>query len=108
MTKAETILWSVLRRKQLRGIRFRRQHPIGRYIVDFYCFDCDLVIEVDGSSHIGKEQYDAIRSEFLRDHGMVILRFTNEEVMGDLNWVLNRIRSTVNGIRNARKSEEGQ
>ena len=82
-TRAETILWQFLRRKQMRGFRFRRQHPIGRYIVDFYCRQAQLAVEVDGSTHLSKEaaEYDKQRTQFLNELGLSVLRFSNEQVI---------------------------
>jgi very-short-patch-repair endonuclease len=93
LTRAEMIMWSVLRKRQQNGMRFRRQHPVGYYIADFYCVDYKLVIEIDGGSHIGKEEYDERRSQFITDHGLTILRFTNEQVLNNLNEVLIKIKS---------------
>jgi len=98
MTPAERILWEVLRRKTLAGVKFRRQHPVGRYILDFYCPEYKLAIEVDGDSHIGKEQYDTIRTEALGAYGLNVLRFRNEEVLADLESVLLRILQVINKL----------
>ncbi|MGR5435852.1 endonuclease domain-containing protein [Vibrio owensii] len=92
MSKPEEVLWQRIRRKQL-GVKFRRQHGIGRYIVDFYCAELNLVIEIDGDSHFsdeGKEK-DAMRDAFLEALGIKVLRFTNEEVMKQTESVLERL-----------------
>ena len=92
MPKPEEILWQRIRRKQL-GVKFRRQHGIGRYIVDFYCAELNLVIEIDGDSHFsheGKEK-DTIRDAFMETLGIKVMRFTNEEVMKQTESVLERI-----------------
>jgi len=92
MPKPEEVLWQRIRRKQL-GVKFRRQHGIGRYIVDFYCPELNLVIEIDGDSHFsteGKEK-DTIRVAFMEALGIEVLRFTNEEVMNQTESVLERI-----------------
>ena len=92
MPKPEEVLWQKIRRKQL-GVKFRRQHGIGRYIVDFYCAELNLVIEIDGDSHFsdeGKEK-DTIRDSFMETLGIKVLRFTNEEVMKQTESVLERI-----------------
>ncbi len=92
MPKPEEILWQRIRRKQL-GVKFRRQHGIGRYIVDFYCAELNLAIEIDGDSHFsdeGKEK-DTIRDAFIEALGIKVLRFTNEEVMKQTESVLERI-----------------
>ena len=86
-TKPEQLLWPVLNRKQLGGLKFRRQHPIEPYIVDFYCASEKLVIELDGESHEGKQAYDAKREEQLRKLGLKIFRFTNDDVIHNLEGV---------------------
>lgn len=93
MTEAERVLWVVLRRKQLRGIRFYRQVAIDRFIADFYCPRKRLVVEVDGAVHEekGQREYDKARDIFLRKKDMRIMRVKNEEVMDDLEGVLRRI-----------------
>lgn len=95
MTEAEKVLWKALRRKQLKGKRFRRQHPIDCYIVDFYCHEARLVIEVDGGIHIDKEQreYDIGRSEELEKHGLEVIRFSNERIKNNLSLVLQEIEN---------------
>ena len=95
MTPAERILWEALRRKTLAGAKFRRQHPVGRYILDFYCPQYKLAIEVDGDSHVGKELHDTIRTEALGAYGVDVLRFRNEEILYDLESVMTRILSTI-------------
>jgi very-short-patch-repair endonuclease len=72
-TPAEKLLWQALRRKQLEGFRFRQQHIINRFIVDFYCADAKLVIEVDGASHEGEYDYDAARTELLETFGLRVI-----------------------------------
>ena len=91
-TPAERALWQHLRRKQLGGLRFRRQHPIGRFVVDFYCPARRLVIEVDGESHAYQAEYDVSRTAWLEMQGYHILRFTNADVRENINAVLAAIR----------------
>jgi len=88
----EKILWAKLRNQQL-GVKFRRQHGIGRYIVDFYCPECALVIELDGDSHYqkGAQEYDAVRDEFMNVLGLHVLRFTNSELMENSEAVVMKI-----------------
>ena len=74
-TKAEAILWQVLRNKNLEGFRFRRQHPFGIYIVDFYCPKKKLIIEVDGGQHAEQEKQDAERTAFIELKGCIVMRF---------------------------------
>ena len=87
-TAAEQKLWSALRNRQLGGFKFRRQHPIDRFIVDFFCHECALVIEVDGDSHVSQVEYDHARAEWLNDRGYHVVRFTNQEVERQLPAVL--------------------
>jgi len=91
MTNEETILWRALRRRQLGGFKFRRQHIIGAYIVDFYCPEEKLVIEVDGPVHETQKEYDQLRDEELLALGYQVVRFKNEEILDDLDMVLKKI-----------------
>lgn len=94
-TEAEQRLWSALRRRQLDGLRFRRQVPLGRYIVDFSCYDERLVIELDGGQHGNCNEEDASRTRWLESRGFCVLRFWNNEVFENLDGVLETIRSAV-------------
>ena len=94
-TAAEDLLWQAVRRKQLDGLAFRRQHPINRFIVDFYCPAANLVIEVDGPVHQGTQEMDEARQEFLEALGLKVLRFRNDELEQDLADVLSRIKRTI-------------
>jgi very-short-patch-repair endonuclease len=98
MTPAEAQLWRALRRRQMAGLKFRCQHPVGRFIVDFYCPACKLVIEVDGDIHTQQKTYDQARTEQLQAFGYQVLRFTNEEVLNDLPSVLIRILQGVKAL----------
>jgi very-short-patch-repair endonuclease len=93
MTPAERLLWDELRAKRLHGLFFRRQHPLGPFILDFCCPAVKLVVEVDGVIHDDPDQaqYDRLRTEQLQAYGYTVLRFRNEEVAADLPAVLNRI-----------------
>jgi len=91
LTPAEAVLWQVLRSRQLDGLKFRCQHPVGRFIVDFYCPSAKLVIEVDGSIHTQQQAYDLARTEQMQEFGYYVLRFTNEDVINNLPSVLIRI-----------------
>jgi very-short-patch-repair endonuclease len=96
-TDAENKLWRHLRGKQLEGLRFRRQHPIGRYIVDFVCLEKRLVLEIDGGQH-GEEKgqiKDKERDQCLRSEGYQVLRFWNNEVLTNLEGVMDMIRANV-------------
>ncbi len=90
-TPAEEILWKALRARQLNGLRFRRQHPVGQCILDFYCPLHKLGVELDGDVHANREEEDAARTAHLNSFGYHILRFRNEEVITDLPSVLKRI-----------------
>ena len=95
MTPAEARLWTVLRRRQLEERKFRRQHSIGPYVVDFYCVKEGLAVEVDGSIHDdpARSDYDAKRQAFLERQGIVVLRFKNEQIRDRLPEVLVQIAS---------------
>jgi len=97
MTKAETVLWEELRHGKFMGLKFRRQHPINRFIVDFYCHKHKLVIELDGSIHNLPEvaKNDKIREEELKDFGLEVLRFTNSIVLQNIQEVLNTMEEFV-------------
>ena len=91
-TPSETILWESLRRKSLAGLKFRRQHVIGRFIADFYCHAARLIVEIDGAAHEGREDIDAARTEELMRHGVGVIRFEVADVETRLDWVLAKIR----------------
>lgn len=92
-TEAEEKLWQELRNRKLNGLKFRRQHPIDKWIADFYCHEKKLVIELDGSVHNEREiaEYDAGREKDLNELGMNVIRFRNEEVMTNIESVLKSI-----------------
>jgi very-short-patch-repair endonuclease len=94
-TEAEQKLWSFLRNKQLKGKKFRRQHAIADYVVDFYCHEGKLAIELDGNYHNSEEskEYDKARTILLNEYGITVLRFWNEEVMKEVERVLEKIGS---------------
>ena len=94
-TEAERLLWKYLRRRHLNGHRFRRQHPIGSYIVDFYCFARSLAIELDGGQHGQQGHYETERTTFLESQGLRVLRFWNSEVLGDVQAVKQVILNTL-------------
>jgi very-short-patch-repair endonuclease len=95
-TLPEQILWQSIRNKQL-GVKFRRQHGIGRYIADFYCTECSLVIEVDGDSHYTKDgmDYDRERDLFMQALGITVLRFSNDDIFNNIDGVLMCIAGIV-------------
>ena len=94
-TEAEKKLWSLIRNRQLNGKKFRRQHAFTNYILDFYCHECKLAVELDGTPHQEKEnkEYDAARTRLLEEYGITVLRFWNNEVMNDDKKVIEKIAS---------------
>ena len=96
-TPMELRLWHHMRRKQLAGLRSHsgRQHPIGRFIVDFYCPSHKLIIEIDGQSHDQQIEYDEQRTAWLEANGYRILRYTNKDVRYNLEGVLNHIQTNA-------------
>jgi very-short-patch-repair endonuclease len=98
LTPAEVRLWSVLRKRQRAGARFRRQHPIGPFVVDFCAPRLKLVIEVDGSQHVDLHAYDQRRTAYLAAHDYRVLRFWNNQVMDDLNAVVIAIDNAVDEL----------
>jgi len=91
MTPAEQVLWEALRGKKLDGLKFRPQHPVGPFILDFWCPARKLVVELDGDIHQGQEDYDDARTKQLESYGYRVIRFHNEEVLADLPSVLEKI-----------------
>jgi very-short-patch-repair endonuclease len=96
-TKAERFLWSKLKEKQLQGFKFRRQHGIGPFIVDFYSHTGKLAIEIDGDIHFTEaaQEYDRRREEYIREYGVRFLRFTNYQVLRNLDGVLDAIAAVL-------------
>ncbi|HRJ54583.1 MAG TPA: DUF559 domain-containing protein [Candidatus Thiothrix moscowensis] len=90
-TPAEQHLWRYLRKQQLAGFRFRRQAAIGRYIVDFVCFEKKLIIELDGEIHLEQIAYDQIRDEWLSNQGFRVLRFRNQQILTQTETTLSQI-----------------
>ena len=95
-TQTESLLWSRLRNRELAGLKFRRQHPIGRYIADFYCHEHKLVIEVDGGVHMKQDKrlYDRLREEAIEAEGYRVVRVTSDEIKKDIEAVLRTIKLT--------------
>jgi len=98
MTRAEIILWSRLRERKISGYKFRRQQPILDYIVDFYCPELKLIIEADGEIHSLNEnsEYDRKRDNILKINGYRIIRFTNLEIVTELDSTINKIILYIN------------
>ncbi|HEX8905262.1 MAG TPA: endonuclease domain-containing protein [Longimicrobiaceae bacterium] len=98
MTPAEQVLWRELRRDAIDGLSFRRQFPVSRYILDFYCPARQLAIEVDGGVHDTLQERDAERTAALALRGIRVIRFRNEEVLEDVKSVVERIRLELRGL----------
>jgi very-short-patch-repair endonuclease len=96
-TPAEKKLWQCLRNRQLKGLKFRRQHPIDKYVLDFYCHECKLAIELDGGIHDQKmnKLYDEARTTDLNEEGIKVIRFRNGEVMNDIEGVIKIIMEST-------------
>jgi very-short-patch-repair endonuclease len=94
-TNTEILLWKFLKGKQLHGFDFHRQKPIDEFIVDFFCPDLMLAIEIDGGTHIGKEKYDAARQQKLEKFGVRFLRFKDEDVFYNCDWVMKEIEKWI-------------
>jgi very-short-patch-repair endonuclease len=94
-TSSEELLWQQLRGRRLGGFKFRRQVPIGGYVVDFLCIPAKLIVEVDGRQHGWEADYDAERTRALEGMGFVVHRVSNEDVRGNLAAVLARIRGAL-------------
>ena len=90
-TDAEQLMWSLLRSRSLKGAKFRRQHPVGRFILDFYCIEHKLALELDGSHHAEQKGYDEARDEWLGEQGIRVLRFWNNQVLTETEAVLETI-----------------
>lgn len=95
MTEPEVILWSQLRRRRLGGHKFRRQHPIGPYVVDFACLNAKLIVELDGGHHSEQRHADRQRDANLEELGFTVLRFWNDDVRSNLAVVLEKIVSEL-------------
>ena len=101
-TAAEAVLWTYLQNRQLLGKKFRRQYSIGPYVVDFYCPECSLIVELHGKRHFSmlREDYESERTRYLQQQGLLILRFENRVLRENAESVLETIREAI------RKNEE--
>jgi very-short-patch-repair endonuclease len=92
-TEAEATMWRYLRNRNLNGFKFRRQHPIADFIADFFCLECNLIVEIDGDYHNEREQkqYDEGRTYELSELNIKVIRFTNQEVIQNPDFVLQEI-----------------
>lgn len=103
---AEVFLWNQLKKSAL-GAKFTKQKPIGNYVVDFYCKSANLVIEVDGSSHDTKQEYDAARDAYMNTAGIKVLRFFDTDIFKNMDGVLRAIRETLPVGNAATPPQEG-
>lgn len=102
-TASEKLLWEKLRGNQIKGYKFRRQHPVNLFIADFYCHQLKLIIEVDGEYHLSKDQIlsDEDRTNILNANGLDVMRFKNEEVLNDIVSVMSKILIRIGQIENS-------
>ena len=107
---AEELLWELLRDRQLAGAKFRRQHPFGEYICDFFCNEAKLVVECDGEPHseVARTKHDAKRDAYLRSQGLTVIRFENQRVLNDADSVLSEIAAHLPSPTGRRAGDEGQ
>jgi very-short-patch-repair endonuclease len=94
-TTAEATLWQLLKDKQIANLKFRRQHSVGNYIIDFYCPSVRLAIELDGESHSMKSEYDDKRTLFLNEHQITVLRFENRVVFENAEQIYREIEAYI-------------
>ena len=94
-TDAERPLWKHLRDRRFEGFKFRRQRPLGRYIVDLICLEERLIVEVDGGQHSGRQMYDSERDQWLGSQGYRVLRFWNNQVLNEIDAVKEAILATL-------------
>jgi len=100
MTVSERLLWDKIRNRRINGLKFRRQHPIHLYIADFYCHEKKLIIEIDGGIHKSDEikENDQNRSAELDRLGISVIRFTNEEILGNIDQVINNLKIFISQL----------
>ncbi|MDP3355955.1 MAG: endonuclease domain-containing protein [Polaromonas sp.] len=98
MTEAETLLWQHFKGRRFQGFKFRRQRPLGPYILDFVCLEAGLVIEIDGGQHSEQQTYDQARTALIETQGLTVIRFWNHEVMNETPAVLEKIWQTLQAL----------
>lgn len=105
MTETEKLLWKELRLKKCVGLKFRRQHPYGRFVLDFYCHTEKLCIEIDGGIHQEKRNvdYDKVRTKILKDNGIEEIRFTNQQILEDMLGVKRKIKKWITELKERRE-----
>lgn len=97
-TDAERVLWQALRNRQLGGFKFRRQHPIPPYIVDFVCLEHRLIVELDGGQHADAQMYDAARTAQLEQAGYTVMRFWNNEFLANTHAALEEVLRALSAL----------
>jgi len=97
LTDAEALMWKLLRNRRVANAKFRRQHPMGRFILDFYCDEKKLAVEIDGGQHADAKEYDEARDAWLRQRGVRVLRFWNNQVLSETESVMEVIYATLVG-----------
>ncbi len=90
-TNAELLVWNALRNRKFNNLKFRRQHEINGFIIDFYCHELRVAIEIDGKIHEGQKDYDQLRQEMIENENITFIRITNEDIMKDINILLEKI-----------------
>jgi adenine-specific DNA-methyltransferase len=110
MTNAESLLWKQLKGRRFQGFKFRRQRPLGPYILDFICLEAGLVIEIDGGQHNEQQAHDQARTALIETQGLTVIRFWNHEVLNETPAVLEKIWQTLQALTPAlsRKREREQ
>ena len=107
-TEAEKKIWQHLRNREIAGHKFRRQHVIGYYIVDFVCLSRKLIVEVDGGQHVETARYDAKRTEFLKSKGFAVIRFWNNDVLINTDAVIQKIYDALTRSPSPQPSPPGE
>jgi len=92
-TLSEVLFWNKIKNKQFKSLDFDRQKIIGNYIVDFYCAGCGVIIEIDGNSHDGKEEYDAVRDEYLRSLSLTLIHIKDIDIKRNIDKVMEMLNS---------------
>jgi very-short-patch-repair endonuclease len=95
MTSSENLMWERLKGKKICGLRFRRQHPIDIFIADFYCHEARLVVEIDGEVHNQQKDYDIGRTAEMEKYDLLVIRFSNNEIITEIEEVVGKIEVTV-------------
>jgi very-short-patch-repair endonuclease len=107
MTQAETAFWELVRNNKVHGFHFRRQQVIAGFIADFFCNQLKLIVEIDGGVHEQQKNYDVERERIISLRGLTIVRFSNAEIIYNLNTVKQRLELTINSITAPSTAEKG-